>query len=511
MNVNKVLIWVGVLVFYASQWLIAQESIPQNGQQKKEWILIQKMNGTFAKIKKLNARDLAGCPFSLETSTSTYVFETQDLRDDFKACEDLAGAACEHVETESLNQVNARSQKFFEALDTVLKKQKKGEDKLAIVRKSNPWMGITAEQSVRNHLRYLQQEGRQKTLDLFKQQYAKNNLGLTTLLRKQDTFMAVLESGLGYYPSAFQRFKLNAAIHKGEERVVLEAWYETIFQNATSEQLETFIRDFLYMQFYAYLSDIEEQVVQIPEFQDALISTFVPLKKKERLLALLDEAKKDMKRFLQTPRLFSAGSPLQEVAQKKIADLSLAWKTKNHHWYQMAIEPNAFYEPTDNAILFTFPTIERNEWSIYNTMAHELGHAIDPDAFHKDYELTLPQQRVGIDFSPWNEHWRAIRQCLSQAPYDISSNQMQEAFADWIATELNLRRITELPLKPNEKKQALLKSVEDLCESANRKESEQVSHPRVRQRIGLILRAHPMTNDLFGCSDSPPYCRWEDR
>lgn len=142
------------------------------------------------------------------------------------------------------------------------------------------------------------------------------------------------------------------------------------------------------------------------------------------------------------------------------------------------------------------------------TLAHELSHAIDP------CELKAAKIEPAV--------YRRLARCfyqnkiISKDPERLrceQKNQLGEAFADWIATEVTAAAMEKYKQKlksSDDNLHAAINSIRDLCDQeAWVTESDSELYPEPGIRIGKIFAENPKIKSILKCEASPderPYC-----
>lgn len=147
-----------------------------------------------------------------------------------------------------------------------------------------------------------------------------------------------------------------------------------------------------------------------------------------------------------------------------------------------------------------------NTTSWYNiayTFAHELAHAIDP------CELEIAQLKP--------KSYQNLTQCFVDRGW-VEANkiecggieQISEAFADWLATEIFQFALSEWTTEysDQEKLSAIINATRDLCEQSLEGTALIYNYHRPPEvRIGEIFALHPKLRDQLNCKQKLSYCQ----
>lgn len=176
---------------------------------------------------------------------------------------------------------------------------------------------------------------------------------------------------------------------------------------------------------------------------------------------------------------------------------------------------DVFYERTTDgkmrmrvggAYLFT----AKSWFNMVFTMAHELGHAIDPCetriarlSFPAYDRLTACFLKTGLV-------------AMTKNRYECSENdQLSETFADWIAAEVTSEALKSFATEfhGTQLVNATTNAVRDLCEEDDSGDLDEVNHPSPRIRIDKIFGQQPAIRTILGCAATPQsatsYCSFD--
>jgi hypothetical protein len=180
---------------------------------------------------------------------------------------------------------------------------------------------------------------------------------------------------------------------------------------------------------------------------------------------------------------------------------------------------DVFYERTPEgqqrmrvggAFVFT----SKSWFNLVFTIAHELGHSIDPCEI-RQARLSYPAyDRLTACFL------RTGMVQTSKIRSECNENdQLSETFADWVATQVTSEALKSFSTEfhGTQLVNATANSVRDLCEqedsSGADEELDTIDHPSPRVRIGKIYGGKPEIRALLGCSvpekKSVDYCTFE--
>lgn len=142
------------------------------------------------------------------------------------------------------------------------------------------------------------------------------------------------------------------------------------------------------------------------------------------------------------------------------------------------------------------------------TLSHELSHAIDPCELKAAKIEPAAYRRLARCF------WQS--KVISKDPERLrceNKNQLGEAFADWMATQvtaLAMDKYREKLKTPEDRLHAAINSIRDLCDQETWiGESDNEVYPEPAIRIGRIFASHPRIRNSIQCEVTPderPYC-----
>ncbi len=142
------------------------------------------------------------------------------------------------------------------------------------------------------------------------------------------------------------------------------------------------------------------------------------------------------------------------------------------------------------------------------TLAHELSHSIDPCELKAAKIEPASYRRLARCF-----YQNKIVKIEPDRLRCDQKNQLGEAFADWMATEVTARameRYKEKLKTPEDNLHAAINSIRDLCDQEPWvAESETELYPDPTIRIGNIFAENPKIRAILNCegtSDERPYC-----
>jgi hypothetical protein len=181
--------------------------------------------------------------------------------------------------------------------------------------------------------------------------------------------------------------------------------------------------------------------------------------------------------------------------------------TKNDVFYERTAD-GKMRMSVGGAYLFT-----AKSWcNMVFTMAHELGHAIDPCEI-RSVRLSFPAyDRLTACFL------KTGLVAMTKTRSECSDNdQLSEVFADWLGSEITSEALKTFATEfhGSQLVNSTTNAVRDLCEEDDGDDIDTVTHPSPRVRIDRIFGNQPIIRSILGCSTSaqPPstaYCGFED-
>jgi len=242
----------------------------------------------------------------------------------------------------------------------------------------------------------------------------------------------------------------------------------------------------------------------------------------KRIRALFDRVRSALLKFIDSQPFQALTEADKDILRRRVEQVRLELPPPASVY---ADEPDLFtrndvyYERTSEgivririggALLFTV----RSEFNLAFTLAHELGHAIDPCELRSDK----------IDILSY----RGLAECFG-APMDTIASEcsahgkLSEIFADWVATHVvaEILSVAASKFTPIQMRSAVYNTVRDLCrdeydETADVEAGLSSSHPNVAYRVNRIFAQHPTVRKLLACRDTngpelpgvPSYCFW---
>lgn len=180
--------------------------------------------------------------------------------------------------------------------------------------------------------------------------------------------------------------------------------------------------------------------------------------------------------------------------------------TKNDVFYERTTD-GSLRMRVGGAYLFT----AKSWFNMVFTMGHELGHAIDPCEL-RNAQLSLPAyDRLEACFlkTGWVGTPKNRLECQE-------NDQLSEAFADWIATEVTSEALKTFSTEFHGTQliNSIANAVRDLCDEENEEIFETIDHPSPQTRIEQIFGERPEIRSILGCVAPPParaslYCGFE--
>jgi hypothetical protein len=199
---------------------------------------------------------------------------------------------------------------------------------------------------------------------------------------------------------------------------------------------------------------------------------------------------------LQTVRLASADEPEMQLIAR-----------------QACTRPNAIYM-SDKHALFVCPNLMNfPDMTLQKVIAHELGHVIDPCTL--SYELNsiagIPYQK-----NPLQPTVQCLQSKESMAAYDQNhrdqhgacarinpDDQIEEVFADWVASEVIAEKVRAQQNHLAAEKKALesqLLFLSVACFADQNHEAQLAkSHPSIQRRVERIFLAQSAFQQAFSC------------
>ncbi len=142
------------------------------------------------------------------------------------------------------------------------------------------------------------------------------------------------------------------------------------------------------------------------------------------------------------------------------------------------------------------------------TLSHELAHSIDPCELRASHIEPAAYRRLARCF-----HQKKIVQGDSDRVLCSTKNQLGEAFADWVATEVTahaMERYREKFKNHEDQVHAAINAVRDLCDQEFWvTEADREIYPDPAIRIGKIFAENPKIKSFLNCEEVPnesPYC-----
>lgn len=186
--------------------------------------------------------------------------------------------------------------------------------------------------------------------------------------------------------------------------------------------------------------------------------------------------------------------------------------TRNDVYYERTPEGRVRIR-IGGALFFTV----RSQFNLAFTLAHEIGHSIDPCELHAEK----------IDILAYS----GLAECFGTPRDTLDSEcsargKISEIFADWIASHVVADLLVESAVKftPAQIRAAVFSTVRDLCREEDDDPNEveaglTASHPNVSFRVNGIFAQHPKIRHFLGCQDAagpllpgvPAYCFWPAR
>lgn len=276
--------------------------------------------------------------------------------------------------------------------------------------------------------------------------------------------------------------------------------YEDLFEHLSDDDLVSFIGSFVFEMHDEFTKELEHKAWENPSFHKRIKDLFFPPFERRRVEKQLAEVKKNARDILRS----IVAPPLIDHTLSRIDSIYLVWPPNEMDsskiLYDLVTTQLAYFnqpegnkKPEIHIGRFFF---HLNDWTVFFTLAHEMGHSIDPKSS-----------------KTWSKVWGKLQGCFKSLGF--KDHQMGEVFADWFATEVTLKAIEEtykeIGFPSRWKTEALLDSI-FFCHKEE-VETEDDRHPPGRERVNSIIRAHPAVGRILGCGVGPPYrkyCRPEE-
>jgi len=142
------------------------------------------------------------------------------------------------------------------------------------------------------------------------------------------------------------------------------------------------------------------------------------------------------------------------------------------------------------------------------TVAHELGHAIDPCEIRINRIFIPAYDKLSACFAE-----QGIIQTKSNRTECGQHDQLSEVFADWVAVQIVAEGLKSYSneFRGPQIVNAALNSVRDLCED-DETDFDNDFHPSPQVRIGRIFGESPEIRNILGCTRGPAsstsYCQF---
>lgn len=245
------------------------------------------------------------------------------------------------------------------------------------------------------------------------------------------------------------------------------------------------------------------------EAQQVLVQEVYTVHARSRIETTFRWVKNNVERFIesQPKEVFSAAEKRQLRMRVRQIELDLPSPAKPYEDEpDILTKSDVFYEhlPDGRTRLRVGGAYFLSVHSWFNmvfTLAHEIGHSIDPCEV-RNAKLSLgAYNRLTSCF---------IDQSLVALPQDRlecgEHDQLSETFADWIAVHITARTLrnysTEFPA--NSLMNSVVNSVRDLCEvEDDETQMETDFHPPPEVRVDKIFGRNPEIRAILGCEPQP--------
>lgn len=259
-----------------------------------------------------------------------------------------------------------------------------------------------------------------------------------------------------------------------------------------------------------------------------LVATIYTEKRRERLRSAYQWVQSALEVFVnrQPEEVFTASEKRKLLARLRKTELQLPPPVSIY-----ADEPDLFtkndvvYERTNGGVMRmrvggAYVLTAKSWFNLVFTMAHELGHAIDPCELRAARVSIPAYDRLSACFMA---HGLVAQRNTRRECGD--NDQLSETFADWIAVQISSEALYNFSTEFHgaQLADAAMNAVRDLCEQDDEVDSSAHDpsafevHPSPEIRIDRIFARNPMIREVLGCGPVPKdngpytseYCNFE--
>jgi hypothetical protein len=249
------------------------------------------------------------------------------------------------------------------------------------------------------------------------------------------------------------------------------------------------------------------------QVDDELVRTIYTDKRRERLRSAYRWVQNTLETFIerQPEQVFTASEKRRLLTRLRKTELQLPPPAAVY-----ADEPDLF---TKNDVVYertldgrmrmrvggAYVLTAKSWFNLVFTMAHELGHAIDPCEL-RAARISIPAyDRLSACFMA-----HGLTAARSTRLECGDNDQLSETFADWLAVQVSSRALRNFATEFHgpQLASAAMNSVRDLCEQdddegASRDPAGFEFHPSPEIRIDRIFARNPMIRETLGCGPAP--------
>ncbi|HAR41957.1 MAG TPA: hypothetical protein DCS07_04895 [Bdellovibrionales bacterium] len=239
------------------------------------------------------------------------------------------------------------------------------------------------------------------------------------------------------------------------------------------------------------------------EVDEALVRAVYTPKRLRRVQAVFNWVQQALVKLIQRESAFASANKKLLIQNLKQVRLELPPPakvyedepdlfTKNDVYYER-LSSGGVRLRIGGAFLFT----SKSWFNLVFTVAHELGHAIDPCEI-RDTGGSIPAY-LQLESCFVQQHWMAKVKPGSECS---ANDQLSETFADWIAVQVTAEALKYYATEFSRAQivGAAVNSVRDLCEQEQSlDESDNRQHPASIARIDKIFGRSPQIRKVLGC------------
>ena len=281
-----------------------------------------------------------------------------------------------------------------------------------------------------------------------------------------------------------------------ETRKTLTELFNDFSEFLTDQEYSDFIKDVIVAQYKCYWDQEEERVDMDDDFQKKVHNRVFPEKLKNNLRSIYSRMLK-----YSNASILGLGT-LNESDRASLAGVKFVFPIENTwsipSFRELATTRNASHKQTENTIMAYGGYARASDHEIINTLAHEYGHAVSHS----------------IKGEPHKSMYDNVKKCLrTKSSVNASSNEEEEAFADWFATEITASYIKDANLTVEEQRNIAINAGPITCRPLSLYTGKGVfgtpdPHPRWDIRTNRVFMANPYIRSLFGCkqANAPQHC-----